>query len=190
MLWDAVVGIGLIPAHAGKTGGGNELPGRAGAHPRACGENGRRAKDQPFTAGSSPRMRGKHPKSQALHGSARLIPAHAGKTNVAPFGAFWWKAHPRACGENGSFHLCFETLKGSSPRMRGKLNQSEYDTISRRLIPAHAGKTFVPVASASGKAAHPRACGENSFSNEAQQAATGSSPRMRGKPFTPHTARL
>ncbi|EFW09852.1 hypothetical protein HMPREF9005_1176 [Actinomyces sp. oral taxon 178 str. F0338] len=50
----------------------------------------------------------------------RLIPARAGKTSS---GASSWgarRAHPRACGENGTALTAAINPTGSSPRVRGK----------------------------------------------------------------------
>ena len=52
-------GIGLIPAHAGKTGLGGLAATLTGAHPRACGENALMHLRMLIENGSSPRMRGK-----------------------------------------------------------------------------------------------------------------------------------
>ena len=51
-------------------------------------------------------------------------------------------AHPRACGENEALLKTEGPAKGSSPRMRGKLNQSPPRRAISGLIPAHAGKTL------------------------------------------------
>ena len=71
---------------------------------------------------------------------------------------------------------------GSSPRMRGKLNQSPPRRAIRGLIPAHAGKTRPTPFRKLSRPAHPRACGENTDGKRQALAGAGSSPRMRGKP--------
>ena len=61
--WEAAKNVGLIPAYAGKTlwvGGAVNF---VGAHPRVCGENLRDDLDALGAKGSSPRMRGKRPRS-------------------------------------------------------------------------------------------------------------------------------
>ena len=50
---------GLIPARAGKTSRKSLATSRRLAHPRACGENLADLRDQLYSAGSSPRVRGK-----------------------------------------------------------------------------------------------------------------------------------
>ena len=66
--------------------------------------------------------------------------------------------------------------------MRGK--QGERDPIEKYggLIPAHAGKTGSFWAGGLWITAHPRACGENTVTGSPTTWASGSSPRMRGKP--------
>ena len=69
---------------------------------------------------------------------------------------------------------------GSSPRMRGTLDQAAGQVDAERIIPAHAGNTPPCVVAGRRPADHPRACGEHNryiceFCN-----ARGSSPRMRG----------
>ena len=151
------------------------------AHPRACGENLCGFRHDVSLMGSSPRMRGKHRSNRARPMVPRLIPAHAGKTRNAVIFPSRSRAHPRACGENIVRHpRCFQEA-GSSPRMRGKHDRIEASATSRRLIPAHAGKTSFRAANGRRKWAHPRACGENESVTKTHVFKPGSSPRMRGK---------
>ena len=73
---------GLIPAHAGKTGGecGHHLV--APAHPRSRGENVVRENLCRNPSGSSPLTRGKPVRVGHAYWWSGLIPAHAGKTQV------------------------------------------------------------------------------------------------------------
>ena len=52
-------GMGLIPAHAGKTAAVRRRPGRVRAHPRSRGENSMFAASSAVWNGSSPLTRGK-----------------------------------------------------------------------------------------------------------------------------------
>ncbi|EFW09848.1 hypothetical protein HMPREF9005_1172 [Actinomyces sp. oral taxon 178 str. F0338] len=82
-------------------------------------------------------------------------------------------------------------MRGSSPRVRGKLDGGRPVLRGDRLIPARAGKTTVPGTVPKRKRAHPRACGENRRTMRARLASYGSSPRVRGKPAVaerPHGA--
>ena len=75
--------LGLIPACAGKTPK-RELPlFQHPAHPRVCGENSSWWDALSKSAGSSPRVRGKHTKSRSVNKRIGLIPACAGKTIIS-----------------------------------------------------------------------------------------------------------
>ena len=90
-------------------------------------------------------------------------------------------AHPRVCGENQIDDLESGALRGSSPRVRGKLVDERVCVWVPRLIPACAGKTCGGHSVSVGSGAHPRVCGENSVSWAARLRNGGSSPRVRGK---------
>ena len=173
---------GLIPAHAGKTAGDGDSVPMMWAHPRACGENSEYEVFGISERGSSPRMRGKRIRLQVGGDSARLIPAHAGKTWGSLSAARPSRAHPRACGENGTVADKAVYVFGSSPRMRGKPFRLCEQTFYDGLIPAHAGKTSLLYPHRCARKAHPRACGENTLENLEKRGVHGSSPRMRGKP--------
>ena len=175
----------LIPACAGKT-----LPSKRGrieatAHPRVCGEN----EDGPgFGAGgggSSPRVRGKRSRGRGRRWSRRLIPACAGKTVGGKKKGRREAAHPRVCGENLGDLIDRAATVGSSPRVRGKQHPAGAGRRRRRLIPACAGKTGEHVHWCNSKGAHPRVCGENVNAISGGTKETGSSPRVRGKPWRP-----
>ena len=171
----------LIPAHAGKTSAAGWIQRLAEAHPRACGENWPVVSDLVRHMGSSPRMRGKLVSPATRREGEGLIPAHAGKTRPTMRTPSIPRAHPRACGENPSQKKPPRRCRGSSPRMRGKRLAGHGLALAVGLIPAHAGKTPVTRTSAGTEAAHPRACGENVFTNARRGVDQGSSPRMRGK---------
>ena len=116
----AKAGDRLIPARAGKTWSPRSCPSRAGAHPRAGGENDVSTGKQRRYVGSSPRGRGKRMPPRSPRPPGRLIPARAGKTQRA-----WCRrrpapAHPRAGGENPPWGRKTPAGRGSSPRGRGK----------------------------------------------------------------------
>ena len=132
---------GLIPACAGKT----ELTGTPDtaerAHPRVCGENEGRLDTRLAIRGSSPRVRGKHKIACCPANVSGLIPACAGKTTVLPTRRTDWRAHPRVCGENSNGQSKCTPVRGSSPRVRGKLCARAIRLLTWGLIPACAGKT-------------------------------------------------
>ena len=151
------------------------------AHPRVCGENGRMGRRLRDPLGSSPRVRGKQRRFFLVFAVAGLIPARAGKTTRAGTALGPAPAHPRACGENQAHAIRQRLVRGSSPRVRGKLEVAADDGPAVGLIPARAGKTGGRPLPAFGFWAHPRACGENPTSPADEDSSVGSSPRVRGK---------
>ncbi len=131
----------IIPAHAGQTTTGRNAKLTAPDHPRACGANQCFAAVVQAPHGSSPRMRGKLGGLVQSGDDVRIIPAHAGQTDL-PYGrAIESTDHPRACGANDFRHHVHGANAGSSPRMRGKLGVEPEATLAQRIIPAHAGQT-------------------------------------------------
>ena len=70
--------------------------------------------------GSSPLTRGKRQLRNFSTSPPRLIPAHAGKTNVITKRRECIRAHPRSRGENASTVVVATSISGSSPLTRGK----------------------------------------------------------------------
>ena len=72
-----------------------------------------------------------------------ITPAYAGKSmNVPAMKLSTWD-HPRVCGEK-VFHLsAVSFLKGSPPRMRGKVASADVNPTGTRITPAYAGKSSV-----------------------------------------------
>ena len=112
-----------------------------------------------------------------------LIPAHAGKTEDARREGQAVEAHPRSRGENGAQGRADHVGTGSSPLTRGKLCLRRFDCKKRGLIPAHAGKTAVPLVALPCLWAHPRSRGENGAATVNPSPHWGSSPLTRGKHF-------
>ena len=140
--WDIICSsLGLIPARAGSTSSCSFCSRSAWAHPRPCGEHipTRSASTSPW--GSSPPVRGAlvgHYMSLAFLG---LIPARAGSTSLfSTSGAPRW-AHPRPCGEHQQKGCYLLSGAGSSPPVRGALNNYSPHRGLRGLIPARAGST-------------------------------------------------
>ena len=172
---------GLIPAHAGKTPRGHSGLVDKRAHPRSRGENGgvhclRRREE-----GSSPLTRGKLHQTVEWNHSIGLIPAHAGKTMRPGLSPREGGAHPRSRGENITKTPAGVRIRGSSPLTRGKPGRTGARAVTRRLIPAHAGKTPARSRNNATGPAHPRSRGENSPPGGATVSSEGSSPLTRGK---------
>ena len=112
----------------------------------------------------------------------RFIPADAGNTT----GQMRWcchsPVHPRGCGEYGGILGRSALDAGSSPRMRGILQQARAPTQWQRFIPADAGNTEQPSMACQYLPVHPRGCGEYEKSTQTRVIVGGSSPRMRGIP--------
>ena len=178
---DHAASSGLIPAHAGKTSAPTRSYSEAGAHPRSRGENTRLRAARTVSAGSSPLTRGKHLPQPGRTAPQRLIPAHAGKTDVPSTAATPSRAHPRSRGENSPTGGATVLSEGSSPLTRGKLYPSVQFRALRGLIPAHAGKTRSTASSTRSPPAHPRSRGENRCACLGVRVVPGSSPLTRGK---------
>ena len=176
-----VAGVRIIPAHAGQTSPATRPAGRAPDHPRACGANTLRRWVMPSRSGSSPRMRGKQRTGHRVQAARRIIPAHAGQTKPAWHRSLMPSDHPRACGANSGQPQTGGDDFGSSPRMRGKPAARSRRVMRVRIIPAHAGQTSAAARAGWSRPDHPRACGANVLTLHLHHAASGSSPRMRGK---------
>ena len=151
----------LIPAHAGKTRRAPGLRNGTAAHPRSRGENGFLRALVRERDGSSPLTRGKPIIRPQSRRERRLIPAHAGKTDLTFLQRPSVEAHPRSRGENTDGPYGVVPRFGSSPLTRGKLEGRGACPSRCRLIPAHAGKTRFLRPPALRSAAHPRSRGEN-----------------------------
>ena len=113
-----------------------------------------------------------------------IIPADAGST-LSRAGA--WRScrdHPRGCGEHLYMGTSPQSPQGSSPRMRGALKQAMGTAWSWRIIPADAGSTCTTCRVWISRRDHPRGCGEHHPRVSEPAGRRGSSPRMRGAPFT------
>ena len=135
--------------------------------------------------GSSPRMRGARlPDRRAtLHG--RIIPAYAGSTNPVLHYARRRRDHPRVCGEHLAKGSTACAAWGSSPRMRGALQDRCGQAGLLGIIPAYAGSTTGLRRNRSVERDHPRVCGEHSPGERSALHPRGSSPRMRGARYEP-----
>ena len=174
-------GLGLIPAHAGKTWPGLTAPANPWAHPRSRGENIECRPECDAADGSSPLTRGKLGGAPSCQCPRRLIPAHAGKTRARCGCRPTRRAHPRSRGENRRRLATPRYARGSSPLTRGKRSSARLPGPSTGLIPAHAGKTNGHRLQHPNRRAHPRSRGENCRVSPVRPRRVGSSPLTRGK---------
>ena len=175
------VRLRLIPAHAGKTYAIVGLSPVMRAHPRSRGENFAAPVSTSRHLGSSPLTRGKPPRPDHRRDRGRLIPAHAGKTQIASMSGRSLGAHPRSRGENAAEETAVDIHLGSSPLTRGKRRGPQNGLLDPGLIPAHAGKTRSRSRSMKNPRAHPRSRGENFAPAFCRATKGGSSPLTRGK---------
>ena len=179
------IGVGLIPAHAGKTRPRRGQPMTLRAHPRSRGENPYAASTEQDPKGSSPLTRGKHAAPHSTREQIGLIPAHAGKTGRGFQRGPTSRAHPRSRGENSRGDEHSGCVGGSSPLTRGKRFGGLGGVSGVGLIPAHAGKTSRSSTRRACPRAHPRSRGENYVPWPITVPLMGSSPLTRGKPRPP-----
>ena len=170
----------FIPAHAGNSSSADMGRALNTVHPRARGEQCAAAWDAAWAAGSSPRTRGTVPMDGLRPGTSRFIPAHAGNSFNSSASDMGQPVHPRARGEQVSGVTSSNVSGGSSPRTRGTVTDSRRGFPRRRFIPAHAGNSSTPCASAAPCSVHPRARGEQSGACRRGGRVNGSSPRTRG----------
>ena len=155
-----------IPAYAGKTPAQGWARSSTSEHPRVCGENLPERLILGVVDGTSPRMRGKHVCSANRSAHARNIPAYAGKTmRSRTWVSSSWE-HPRVCGENQPATGRLPHWCGTSPRMRGKLTDSNGHQVVTQE--------------------HPRVCGANGNSARIWRRSAGTSPHTRGKRTNRH----
>ena len=151
-----------------------------GAHPHVCGEHEGSNLPAACVQGSSPRMRGTRLYDGVHILAAGLIPTYAGNTLWFVIGVLPSWAHPHVCGEHA--RCCVKPLRrvGSSPRMRGTLDDCNTGVTGVGLIPTYAGNTIKGTKCIFTGWAHPHVCGEHIIDPARPFRVEGSSPRMRG----------
>jgi len=140
-LWQDYRMARITPAHAGNTNGEHVGAGRAGDHPRTCGEHSILSNLRLCRFGSPPHMRGTHISSAEFQLCYRITPAHAGNTGIFSTRQNRSQDHPRTCGE----HMRQAPVRlwdtGSPPHMRGTHCGMRGRMFEVRITPAHAGNT-------------------------------------------------
>ena len=150
-------------------------------HPRECGGNKMLDRLVGTLTGPSPRVRGKRRNSGPVRRSRGSVPASAGETVTTSDDWKIVRVHPRECGGNRSRHLERDSLRGPSPRVRGKPLGVGHLFLGHGSIPASAGETASVRGSAHNERVHPRECGGNKVAEGAVVGVLGPSPRVRGK---------
>ena len=151
----------ITPACAGKSYRSAYLRGKDQDHPRVCGEKAA-------------------PKQLRSHRD-RITPACAGKSRHFSSTTAATRDHPRVCGEKATNDGNPLAIKGSPPRVRGKVTGDANKGAATRITPACAGKREVLQNLGLLSRDHPRVCGEKPRRCCARKPRAGSPPRVRGK---------
>ena len=154
------VRMGITPAYAGKSFSPRRCRYKAEDHPRVCGEKGFYRPHFRLRQGSPPRMRGKAAPFLHTAQRARITPAYAGKSAQNQLVRERPQDHPRVCGEKTMMAEALQSIGGSPPRMRGKVEPLRNDYDYCRITPAYAGKRQRQRRYPQGGRDHPRVCGE------------------------------
>ena len=173
---------GIIPACAGSTSPWPSASARCGDHPRMCGEHSSGPALIADIPGSSPHVRGARGCQQLQQSYLGIIPACAGSTFNASFGALQNRDHPRMCGEHAQGQWAAEVRVGLSPHVRGAHRRQPQLRQRAGIIPACAGSTCWSRSTSRTVRDHPRMCGEHFDAGDLEVHVGGSSPHVRGAP--------
>ena len=149
-------------------------------HPRLRGEHNGLQNAVESVAGSSPPTRGAPYPGAIADELDRIIPAYAGSTGYDAQWAGVRADHPRLRGEHVCIFLVGASLAGSSPPTRGARTRGAGRQPGRRIIPAYAGSTRLPVRRQCWCGDHPRLRGEHPSRRGSGVESRGSSPPTRG----------
>ena len=155
-------------------------PHPAGDHPHMCGEHLSFMAFLMVSAGSSPHVRGARHHLHKIATRHGIIPACAGSTFNASFGALQNRDHPRMCGEHAQGQWAAEVRVGLSPHVRGAHRRQPQLRQRAGIIPACAGSTCWSRSTSRTVRDHPRMCGEHPASKDWNRKRVGSSPHVRG----------
>ena len=112
----------FIPACAGNSSWCDLCWSCAPVHPRVCGEQGDCVMCHLVFSGSSPRVRGTANLDKSDRDIVRFIPACAGNSGDRARFDVQTAVHPRVCGEQPIRRPPRRYSGGSSPRVRGTVN--------------------------------------------------------------------
>ena len=178
-----------IPARAGEPRGRHHRPRPRLVYPRACGGTYAGVTPHSFGTGLSPRVRG-NPYAEGLQrGNLASIPARAGEPEELRTPTVVSKVYPRACGGTRNSTHSGPLDCGLSPRVRGNLQVAHVGLLVRRSIPARAGEPSTTRPPPMANLVYPRACGGTGIGAQWAVPVLGLSPRVRGNPGRPGTAR-
>ena len=116
-----VLQLRITPACAGKSFQLTRFPVALKDHPRVCGEKMQYLPMISLSMGSPPRVRGKEEQESSSVLRVRITPACAGKSAASSGTRSHSGDHPRVCGEKARDIRSMCVLRGSPPRVRGKV---------------------------------------------------------------------
>ena len=145
-----------------------------------CGEQHPLHDRHPLHTGSPPRVRGTVTPFINNMRDARITPACAGNRSVTPSPRWCKRDHPRVCGEQANRRCSALSPGGSPPRVRGTAKLSTCSKSGKRITPACAGNSVLPVDVKNKLRDHPRVCGEQDMIGALDSQLEGSPPRVRG----------
>lgn len=131
--------------------------------PRACGAEAGGNPTVYLHTGTSPQVRGGERHRSWRRRAVGYIPARAGRRDTRRRDRVDIKVHPRACGAEIWFRAHPWGSKGSSPRVRGGVRNTECDGVVTGCIPSRARRSPWQIKESLTTTVHPRACGAESF---------------------------
>ena len=152
-----------------------------GDHPREYGENSEAGTAMRSALGSSPRIRGESSRDGTGPAAAGIIPANTGRMHLPTRRSHSHGDHPREYGENTISPKSNAQRRGSSPRIRGESVIPATISPCAGIIPANTGRIGRTRHLNHPIRDHPREYGENVANYGQDNAAPGSSPRIRGE---------
>ena len=150
---------GSSPRVRGLTTGASPAPAPCRDHPRGCGAHTPMRLLRTYFVGSSPRVRGSRWCCSRRDMFTGIIPAGAGLTRYHVFARNRSGDHPRGCGAHRVTSTLRRICSGSSPRVRGSLDEVPSKYREAGIIPAGAGLTSAELQTTLGCGDHPRGCG-------------------------------
>ena len=178
---DVARGLGIIPAHAGRSNKYYCHLYYGEDHPRVCGEKSALRYLYLPKEGSPPRARGEGGFDKLSGIPDRITPACAGRSArcTATVGAR--EDHPRVCGEKSRTTNPPSKSRGSPPRVRGEASSPGFARAPCRITPACAGRRIHKKGGEVNATDHPRVCGEKTRCPSSSASDMGSPPRVRGE---------
>ena len=174
-------GVRFTPTCVGKTIGKRRCFSSRPVHPHVCGEDPNENLPANHQEGSPPRVWGRPTSGAGFSPSRRFTPTCVGKTRGLGVRRFAVSVHPHVCGEDDLFDFQLRLVRGSPPRVWGRLCWLAHFVASFRFTPTCVGKTACRRSRHSRGSVHPHVCGEDGLGWAWRRAIAGSPPRVWGR---------